>query len=384
MNQVYAMIIQVTDFFKPPEYDSIEQTHKAKFLHFTLLVSTVVCIILGARNMTGGTYLGISLFIVGVISFLCVPANKRGYYTPIALFISSLVFVVLTYSLIAGMGLRDAGLIAYPIFIIFTSYLFNKKAAVYTTLLSIGSIVLVYFLERGEYFNPSEYSITSQLIVIFVLFPAMGIILWAVVDSWERILKSLRETYDMTLSGWVLALEYRDHETKGHSQHVVDMTMALANQMGIPERTLNHIRRGALLHDIGKMAIPDAILFKKGDLSDDDWKVVKNHPVYAKKMLENIPFLKQALDIPYSHHERWDGSGYPEGLSKDDIPIAARIFAVVDVWEALISDRPYRQAWPKDKALDYIRDQSGKQFDPQIVEVFLEFIVSDKNQSSSG
>jgi len=378
------MFTQVIDFFKPPKYDSIEQTHKARFLHFTLIVSTVACTILGARNTTGGTYLGISLFVVGGLSFICIPANKRGHYTPVALFISSLVFAVMTYSLIAGMGLRDAGLITYPIFIIFTSYLFSKKAAIYTTLLSIGSIVLVYFLERGEYFIPSDYTITSQLIVIFVLFPALGFILWAVMDSWEKIMQNLRETYDITLTGWGLALEYRDLETEGHSQNVVEMTMAMANQLGIPERQLNHIRRGALLHDIGKMAIPDAILLKKGDLSDNEWKVVKNHPAYAKKMLENILFLKPALDIPYSHHERWDGSGYPEGLSKEDIPLAARIFAVVDVWEALISDRPYRKAWPKDKARDYIRDQSGKQFDPQIVETFLEYIARNKNQSKRG
>ncbi len=144
--------------------------------------------------------------------------------------------------------------------------------------------------------------------------------------------------------------------------------------MGIPERKLEHIRRGALLHDIGKMATPDAILLKKGSLTEDEWKVVKMHPIQGRNMLQGIPFLKPALEIPYGHHERWDGSGYPEGLCREEIPLAARIFAVVDVWDALTSDRPYRPAWPENQALEYIRDQSGKLFDPQVVEVFLDYV----------
>ena len=376
------MFNKLFDFFKPPEYANIEQTQKAKFLHVSLLVLSVASIILGTQNMSGKSDLDIYLFILGGASFLCVPANKRGFYKPVALFISALTLGVITYSLIAGMGLRDGGLIAYPIFIICSSYYFSKRAVYYTTFLSIASVVLVYFLEKGKYFNISAYSIDSQLIVILVLILVSGFLLWVVVDNWERIIKNLRDTYDLTLAGWGQALEYHDRETEGHSQRVVEMTIALAKRLGITEQELDNIRRGALLHDIGKMALPDEILLKPDKLSEIEWKVVKMHPIFARNMLENIPFLKPALAIPYSHHERWDGSGYPEGLSKEDIPFAARIFAVVDVWDALISDRPYRKAWPEDQARDYIRDQSGKQFDPEVVEAFLKIVGDNKDQSS--
>jgi HD-GYP domain-containing protein (c-di-GMP phosphodiesterase class II) len=376
---------KVIGFFKPPEYDSIERTQKARFLHIALLVATGAFICLGILNMREKTDLYIFLIIVGCVSFLCIPFNKRGYYTPVAVFIASLILIIITYSLIAGVGLKDAGLIAYPIFIVFSSFLFSKKSVLYTTLLSIGSVVLVYLLERGGHLNPLvRYSNETQLMAICILFPTIGFLLWVVVDNWERVVKNLRETNDLTLSGWGQALEYRDRETEGHSQRVVEMTILLARRLGIPKGKLDHIRHGALLHDIGKMAIPDVILLKKSDLSDDEWKMVKMHPLYARNLLENIPYLQKALDIPYSHHERWDGSGYPEGLSGDAIPFPARIFAVVDVWDALTSDRPYRRAWPEEKACDFIREQSGKLFDPRVVEIFLDIIGSEENRSCSG
>ena len=150
--------------------------------------------------------------------------------------------------------------------------------------------------------------------------------------------------------------------------------------MGIPNQELRHIHHGALLHDIGKMVVPDSILLKKGELTEEEWAVVKMHPLRAKELLENIPFLKPAMDIPYRHHERWNGTGYPDGLSKKDIPLSARIFAIVDVWDAITSDRPYRQAWSKEKSLAYIREQSGILFDPQIVQVFLELIDNEEHK----
>ncbi|MFO8036226.1 MAG: GAF domain-containing protein [Anaerolineales bacterium] len=184
----------------------------------------------------------------------------------------------------------------------------------------------------------------------------------------------ISQAYDSTLEGWAKALELRDHDTEGHSQRVSDLTIQLAKRLGVPEKKLPHIRRGALLHDIGKMAIPDDILQKKGPLSDQEWEIIKKHPLYAKEMLQSILYLKKALDIPLFHHERWDGKGYPKGLKGEHIPLPARIFAVVDVWDALISDRPYRSAWSKEKALSHIKEQSGKHFDPQIVAAFLDLI----------
>jgi HD-GYP domain-containing protein (c-di-GMP phosphodiesterase class II) len=180
--------------------------------------------------------------------------------------------------------------------------------------------------------------------------------------------------YDTTLEGWSKALDLRDKETEGHTQRVVDTTLRIAQNLGIDDDELTHIRRGALLHDIGKMGIPDSILLKPGPLTDEEWKIMKKHPSYAYELLYPITHLRPALEIPYYHHERWDGSGYPQGLKGEQIPLAARIFAVVDVWDAVTSDRPYRKAWTSKKALDHIRAQSGKHFDPKIVEIFLSLI----------
>lgn len=184
----------------------------------------------------------------------------------------------------------------------------------------------------------------------------------------------ISQAYDSTLEGWAKALELRDHDTEGHSQRVSDLTIQLAKNLGVPEKNLPHIRRGALLHDIGKMAIPDDILQKAGPLTDQEWEIIKKHPLYAKEMLQPILYLKKALDIPLFHHERWDGKGYPKGLKGEHIPLPARIFAVVDVWDALTSDRPYRSAWSKQKALTHIKEQSGKHFDPDVVETFIQLI----------
>ena len=180
--------------------------------------------------------------------------------------------------------------------------------------------------------------------------------------------------YDATIEGWSRALDLRDEETEGHSQRVTEMTLRLAEAVGMSEAKLVHVRRGALLHDIGKMGVPDSILRKPGPLTDDEWAVMRKHPQYAYDMLSPIKYLRPALDIPRSHHEKWDGSGYPHGLSGEQIPLAARLFAIVDVWDALLADRPYRQGWPKEKVLAHIREQSGKHFDPQVVEMFLKLI----------
>ncbi|MDD5468655.1 MAG: GAF domain-containing protein [Anaerolineales bacterium] len=192
-------------------------------------------------------------------------------------------------------------------------------------------------------------------------------------SNWE-----LLEAYDATIEGWSRALDLRDNETEGHTQRVTKMTLRLAQAIGVNETELVHLRRGALLHDIGKLGVPDHILFKPGPLTEEEWVLMRKHPLYAYEMLVPIDYLRPALDIPYFHHEKWDGSGYPHGLKGEQIPLAARIFAVVDVWDALISDRPYRKAWTKEKAFEYIREQAGKHFDPRVVEAFFEMVRSDQ------
>lgn len=184
--------------------------------------------------------------------------------------------------------------------------------------------------------------------------------------------RELEKAYQATLEGWVRALDLRDKETEGHTQRVTILTQRLARSMGIEGDALVHITRGALLHDIGKMAIPDGILLKPGQLTDDERMLIQKHPVYAYEMLSPIAFLIPAIDIPYCHHEKWDGSGYPRGLRGKEIPFAARIFPVVDVWDALTSNRPYRRAMPQYEVRARIKADSGKHFDPVVVDAFME------------
>ena len=181
----------------------------------------------------------------------------------------------------------------------------------------------------------------------------------------------LAQAYDATIEGWSHALDLRDKETEGHTQRVTEMSQRLARIMGIEGDMLVQMRRGALLHDIGKMGVPDSILLKPGEFTPEEWDIMCQHPQLAYDWLAPIAYLKEALAIPYCHHEKWDGSGYPRGLKGEEIPLVARIFSVVDEWDAVTSDRPYRAAWSKEKAIDYIRQKSGTHFDPSIAEVFL-------------
>jgi PAS domain S-box-containing protein/putative nucleotidyltransferase with HDIG domain len=188
----------------------------------------------------------------------------------------------------------------------------------------------------------------------------------------------LVEAYETTLEGWAKALELRDKETEGHSRRVTEATLVVARAMGFSEEDLTHVRRGSLLHDIGKMVIPDEILRKNGSLTEEERSIVEKHPITALELLKGIPFLEKALEIPCCHHEKWDGSGYPCGLKGNEIPLTARIFTAVDVWDALSTNRPYREAWPQEKVIDYLLDQSEKHFDPKVVEVFLGLLHEGK------
>jgi putative nucleotidyltransferase with HDIG domain len=200
-------------------------------------------------------------------------------------------------------------------------------------------------------------------------------------ENFNQMIISMRESknqilvsYDSTLEGWSKALEYRNEETKGHTDRVLELMLKAARELGIEESKMDHIRRGALLHDIGKMGIPDMILNKPHALTEEEQRIMQQHPVYACEMLKDIEFLKPALNIPYCHHEHWDGSGYPQGLKGEEIPIEARIFALVDAWDAITTDRPYRSAMTKDEAVNTIRSEIGSHFDPEIAERFLKLV----------
>src|SRR5688500_2087523 len=200
----------------------------------------------------------------------------------------------------------------------------------------------------------------------------------------QRAALELALAYDATLEGWARALELRDSETEGHSRRVAALTDQLALAMGVPDEARVHIHRGALLHDIGKMAVPDGILLKPGSLNEDEWKILRQHPAHAVELLSPIEYLQPALEIPAYHHERWDGTGYPHGLAGEAIPIAARIFAVADVWDALIHARPYREAWSIIEVTRHVESLSGSHLDPNIVEVFLKLVRDGKIDAGDG
>ena len=196
----------------------------------------------------------------------------------------------------------------------------------------------------------------------------------ALFDGLQRSNTDLIIAYDATIEGWSRAMDLRDKETEGHTQRVTDMAVKMAREAGMSDADLIHVRRGGLLHDMGKLGVPDNILLNPGKLTDEEWVLMRKHPQFAYDMLSPIAYLRPALDIPYCHHEKWDGSGYPRGLKEEQIPLAARLFAIVDVWDALRSDRPYRAAWPEAKVIEHIRAESGSHFDPKAVEIFLKVL----------
>ena len=200
-------------------------------------------------------------------------------------------------------------------------------------------------------------------------------------DRLQRSNQEVTQAYDTTLEGWARALELRDRETEGHTRRVTELTMQLARYIGIPDEEHINIYRGVLLHDIGKMGVPDQILRKTGSLTDSEWDEMRKHPEYAFNLLAPIPYLRPALDIPYCHHEHWDGSGYPRGLQGEQIPFSARIFSIVDIWDALLSDRPYRKAWPEKKVIEYLKEISGKTLDPKVVVAFLKMISEENDET---
>jgi hypothetical protein len=218
------------------------------------------------------------------------------------------------------------------------------------------------------------------LVVIVVLLMRMNRFLLNSLKAERRISAELEQTYDETLEGWARALELRDIETAGHCHRVSEITKRLAGEVGLANDGMDDLYRGALLHDIGKMGIPDSILLKPGKLTAEEFKQMQEHTTYAYDLLSHIPYLLKALDIPYCHHEKWDGTGYPRGLKGADIPLSARIFAVVDVYDALTSDRPYRQAWPEEQALAYIKERSGTEFAPTVVKAFVK--LADEEMDS--
>jgi len=319
------------------------------------------------------------------LTFICIPLlwlNAKGYYAPAALILSTIILMVINLSVYEGDGIHDSGILAYPIFIMIGVLFFGRHATPYFSLAAIASLTGIVYLEIHGYVHPTIDTIKFDILLpIIILVLVASAFIWVVVGNMEKNLErvkeskaELRKNYNLTLEAWATFLEFRDGDTEGHSRRVVELSVRLAEAMELDTEEIGYMRRGALLHDIGKMAIPDAILLKPGKLTNDERKLMEQHPVYAKQMISQIEFLQPSVDVAYSHHERWDGLGYPEGLKGEEIPLLARIFTVVDQWDALTSDRPYRKAWSREKVIAYLQENSGKIYDPKIVEVFLTII----------
>lgn len=234
------------------------------------------------------------------------------------------------------------------------------------------SLGVVLVLHQGSKDIPSESVAFANALVTQASIGIDNASLFSEIQSFN---KELRKAYDDTIEGWARAVNLRNRETAEHTRRVAEMALTIAEEnYSFSESELRDIWYGALLHDIGKIAVPDEILFKPGRLTDEEWEVMHRHPEAAYEMLNSIDYLKDALVIPLYHHEKWNGEGYPRQLSGEAIPFTARLFALVDVWDALVSDRPYRKAWSHERALNLIREQSGIHFDPEIVPIFLDFI----------
>jgi putative nucleotidyltransferase with HDIG domain len=360
-----------------------ENNQRVRTLSAIIWVVLIASLALGFLNIQYRTW--DSVIALFGLALICIPLlwlNSKGQIIPSALLLSTIVLMVINLNPYDGDGIRDSGILAYPIFIMIGVLFFGKRATPYFSLAAIASLIGIVTLEIHGYIHPTigatKFDILLPIIILLLVAAAF---IWVVVGNMENHLErvkeseaELRKTYDLTLGAWAKVLEYRDKETEGHSRRLVELSARLAEALGLTSEEIEHLRRGALLHDIGKLAIPDEILLKPGELNDAERRMMEKHPAYAKQMLAQVDFLQPCVEVAYGHHERWDGLGYPEGLKGEEIPLSARIFAVVDQWDALTSDRPYRQAWTREKVIAYIQENAEKIYDPEIVKVFLTII----------
>ena len=329
----------------------------------------------------------LSVLILLVLTVMLFILFRNGYYKISGSGLIFVISVVVTYNFTIAGGIHDNAMVIFPVLIILAGLVLGKQFIPFMTVIILAEVTGLYWLTIAGVISPFDGRITVHFynfITVFVLLAITGVIIWITVHTiekkFEQLVESerkLRNSYNQIVDGWGKALELFDRDTEGHSLRVTKLTLDLARKNNIEGEELEHIRRGALLHDIGKMGISDEILNKKASLTDKEKLLVERHPLHAYVLLKDIPFLAKAMDIPVYHHERWDGTGYPYHISGTEIPLAARIFAIADNWDALTSDRPYRKAWPEDKVILYIQNQSGQKFDPELVKMFLEHIPRD-------
>jgi len=320
---------------------------------------------------------GVVLLLGGYVVLLTIGPRHMAALRKNDLIIMLDILMITLVTIVSG-GLTSPFRYLYYLTILEAAALVDLRQALAASVASAAIIILLWTRDgRAELLERMGFHVGAFIVGGFCLALFTG----ALIQE-RRSALDLFKAYETTIEGWSHALDLRDKETEGHSRRVTELTVRLAYAMGMSKRELVHVRRGALLHDIGKMGIPDNILLKPGPLTADEWNIMRKHPLYAYELLSPIAYLHPALDIPYCHHEKWDGTGYPRGLRGEEIPLAARCFAVADVWDALRSDRPYAAAASAADAREHIRKQAGKHFDPRAVEIFLQLEPAHEAPSS--
>ncbi len=363
-----------------------ELSQHQKVLNFTAIAVFIVSSIAGVLILNIGLDISIAtMALMTLTSITAIILNRQGHFNIGAILLSVGMYFSILIIAMEGFGLWDVSLIAYPFIISAGALFFGRRYVKYFVAAIVAALIFLYFFQKtGHVRTVVVNGPGDNLWFLLLIIIGCSLIVWYFIDSLEKSLKraqtseaSMIATYDHTLAGWVKALEYRDKETEGHSRRVVEMTVRLAHAMKVDETNIEHYRRGALLHDIGKLTIPDSILLKRSSLTEEEMEVMRRHPLIAGEMLSSIGFLAPAIEIPVYHHEHWDGSGYPYGLKGEQIPFAARLFAVVDSWEALGSQRTYRPAWAQEVIIQYLTDNKGILFDPSVVDAFLPLIQEE-------
>lgn len=366
---------------------AFELNNAQRMLHEKqLAVRIVILLTLGValsltvvQSVSGRFSSSISLLILLMAGLLAYWLNERGKVGLASLLILTGVMSIVQYNLNDG-GIKDPAMLALPIVIIYAGLVYGSRSIPLFTIITIVSMITAGVIDPAEGEGLTDQ--VTDLVLVATLLLAAGSIIYYVLARLERHIERVQETereiraaWEGTLRGLALALEMRDRETEGHSHRVIELSERLARAVGItdPEELLQ-LRYGAMLHDIGKIAIPDGILLKEGPLSDEEWQQMRMHVEYGRSFVAGIPYLRRAVDVVAYHHERWDGNGYPKGLSGESIPRLARIFSVVDAWDALNSDRPYRDRWTHQEVIRYMELNAGVMFDPAVVHTFLQMI----------
>ena len=403
MRQKWNKLIRSIDIpFNPLDENSNRDNIASSLINLIILIGLLGLILLEILRGIKSEIFLVAVVIVAIMAVARVGV-QRGKSQIISLLFLGFAWVSFTATILfLENGLRAPVYIATQLFlVVYAGLMHGRKAVIVVSVLSLTVSGIVTFMEsRGIFLmEPRIPDVRFSIIALFIFIPTIGFLLTRTLENLqlsislyrnesriryesEQNVKQLNQelelAYQTTLEGWARALELKDKETEGHSHRVTDLTIEVAEKFDFDENAIRYVYYGALLHDIGKMGIPDEILNKPGELTPEERAIINQHPIYAFEMLKDIEYLQQAISIPYSHHENWDGTGYPQGLQGEEIPLPARIFSVVDNWDALTSDRPYRNAWKKEKVLNYIKEQSGKKFDPQVVEIFVNQVASIK------